>query len=168
MGGACTSCQTALEAAPALGRISQSLCSACLEIVAMGEHAPACRAILQGIDTPVLMVQSNPRLVFTANDKALALFAKSLPKAEGHRGGEVFNCVHSYTEAGCGKDVNCEDCKIKAAIVATFEGTPANEVSSTLVIRQRQDRPHHLTISSEPVGRFALVRIDGFTPSQET
>lgn len=168
MGGACTFCQSALEATQAVGRVSQSLCPDCLEIIAMGEHALACRAILQGIDAPILMMQSNPRLVFTANDKALVLFAKSLSKAEGHRGGEVFSCVHSYTEAGCGKDVNCEDCKIKTAIVATFEGIHASDVSATLVIRQRQDRPHHLTISSEPVGRFALVRIDGFTPSQET
>lgn len=167
MNGSCASCQETLEAAPAAERISQALCPACLEIVAKGEHAASCRAILQGIDAPILMMQSNPRQVFTANDKALALFAKPLPKAEGHRGGEVFNCIHSFTEPGCGKDANCEDCKIKAAIVATFEGAHARDVSATLVIRQQQDTPYRLTISSEAVGNFALVRIDGFLTEQE-
>ncbi len=162
--GACPSCRTEVKASGMAGKISAALCPACLSAIAQAGDKARCRAILQAIDAPILMMQSNPRLVFTANDRALGLFAKPLNKAEEHRGGEVFNCIHSFTEAGCGKDVNCEECRIKAAIVATFEGTGALGVSAELVIRHQADAPHKLTISSQSVGNYALVRIDEFTP----
>jgi len=69
--------------------------------------------LLETIDVPVLLMQGNPRQVVTANQKALALFEKKPKDVEGHRGCQVFDCIHSFTEAGCGKDANCEDCNIK-------------------------------------------------------
>ena len=120
-----------------------------------------CREILQALDAPVLLLQFNPRQVFTANDRALALFGKQLSETEGHRGGEVFNCVYSYTEEGCGKDAGCQDCRIKGAIVTALAGTAASDVS-TLTIRRDGDAPYILAVSAGPAGDFALVRIDRF------
>src|SRR5512137_2252868 len=79
---------------------------------------------IEAIDAPILLMQGNPRQVVTANRKALELFGKELHEVERHRGGQVFDCVHSFTEAGCGKDAHCENCQIKNAIVDTL--TTAN------------------------------------------
>ena len=106
-------------------------------------------------------MQSNPRQVITANDRALALFGRQLGEAEGRRGGEVFGCVHSLTEAGCGKDINCDDCWIKAAIVGGFSGAATSAVS-TLTIRRNGDIPYTLAVSTEQAGNNALVRINRF------
>jgi hypothetical protein len=144
------------------GEAVSNLCADCRRILARSDDRAACRSILDKIDSPILLMQSDPRLVFTANEKALSLFGKSLDGAENHRGGEVFSCIHSFTELGCGKDANCDDCKIKAAIVATFDGTNAKGVSSTLSIRQESDIPYRLSISTENVENRALVRIDAF------
>ena len=106
-------------------------------------------------------MQPNPRQVFTANGRALALFGKTLAEAEGHRGGEVFNCVHSFSADGCGKDAHCEDCKIKAAIVGAFTGEESSAVS-TLTIRRDRDAPYTLAVATAQAGNYALVRIDRF------
>ena len=86
---------------------------------------------------------------------------RQLSETEGHRGGEVFNCVYSYTEEGCGKDAGCQDCRIKGAIVAALAGTAASDMS-TITIRRDGDAPYTLAVSAEPAGDFALVRVDRF------
>ena len=106
-------------------------------------------------------MQPEPRLVFTANSRALSLFGRELDEAEGHRGGEVFGCVHSYTHDGCGKDAHCNDCTIKAAIVSGFSGA-ASAVSSLTIRRDDGDTPFTLAVSAEQAGGRALVRIDRF------
>lgn len=58
--------------------------------------------LLEAIDAPILLMQGNPRQVVSANKRALELFGKALREVENHRGGQVFDCVHSFTEAGCG------------------------------------------------------------------
>ena len=78
------------------------------------------KTLINTIESPTILMQSEPRQVVTANKKACALFGKDLPQIEGQRGGQVFNCIHSFTEAGCGQDINCENCKIKNAVVETF------------------------------------------------
>lgn len=119
---------------------------------------------IDAIDAPILLMQGNPRQVVTANRAALALFAKPLHEVEGRRGGEVFDCVHAFTEAGCGKDVNCESCAIKAAIVDTFDtATPHDGVTSGLTLRKADgDKRCVLQVSTEKAGDLALVRIDRY------
>lgn len=119
---------------------------------------------IETIDAPVLLMQGNPRQVVTANRRALALFAKPLHEVEGRRGGQVFDCVHAFTAAGCGKDVNCESCAIKAAIVDTFDTAAAHEgVASGLMLRKADgDRRCVLQVSTERLGDLALVRIDRY------
>ena len=119
---------------------------------------------IDAIDAPILLMQGNPRQVVTANRAALALFAKPLHEVEGRRGGEVFDCVHAFTEAGCGKDANCEHCTIKAAIVDTFDtATPHDGVTSGLTLRKADgDKRCVLQVSTEKAGDLALVRIDRY------
>jgi hypothetical protein len=109
-------------------------------------------------------MQGNPRQVVTANRKALALFEKNLHEVERHRGGQIFDCVHSFTEAGCGKDANCENCKIKNAIVDTFTTTSShNGVLTELSIKKANgEKTYVLQVSTEKVGDLALVRVERY------
>ena len=122
------------------------------------------RMLLESIDAPILLLQGNPRQVVSANQKALALFKKDLHEVENHRGGQVFDCVHSFTEAGCGKDVNCENCKIKNAIVDTFtSATPHNGVSTELPIKKgSRTKTYIVQVSTEKVRDLALVRVERY------
>jgi len=142
------------------GSITNDICEACASRVS----DTSSRDVLEAIDAPILLMQGNPRQVITANTKALGLFGKPLSDVENKRGGQVFDCIHSFTEAGCGKDVNCENCKIKDAIVDTFNtGNPHTGVSATLQIKKASGTiTHVLQVSTEKVGDLALVRVDRF------
>jgi hypothetical protein len=147
--------------------VSTGLCEACFAALSQDGERAARREIIQAIDAPILLMQSNPRVALTANDRALALFGRRLDEAEGRRGGEVFGCVHSFTEAGCGRDSHCDDCRIKEAIVSALTGTGAS-AAATLTIRQDADVPYALEVSAENAGDFALVRIDRFEKERPT
>ncbi len=123
-------------------------------------------APLESIRAPVLLMQANPRRVVTANRQALTLFGKPLRSIEGHRGGEVFDCVHSFSEAGCGKDNNCEHCKIKHAIMDTFTtGNAHRGISANLDIRKPSGTQTYVVqVSTEKLGDLALVRVDRYSP----
>ncbi len=122
------------------------------------------REFLEAIEAPTLLMQGNPRQVVTANQRALDLFQKELHEVEGRRGGQVFDCLHSFSEAGCGKDANCEHCKIRKAIVDTFEtGNPHHGVSTVLPIRKADGtKTYVLQVSTEKLGDLASVRIDRY------
>ncbi|MBI4793301.1 MAG: hypothetical protein HY789_11405 [Deltaproteobacteria bacterium] len=120
--------------------------------------------LLEAIDAPVLLMQGNPRQVVAANRKALALFEKEPHEVESHRGGQVFDCVHSFTEAGCGKDVHCENCRIKNAIIDTFTtGNAHNGVAAELPVKKANGiKSCVLQVSTEKVGDLALVRVERY------
>ena len=110
---------------------------------------------------PTLLMQAEPRVVVTANKSARQLFNKSLAEIEGKRGGQVFDCIHSFTEKGCGLDENCEDCKIKGAVLDTFAtGTPYDNVRTVLDIKKEDGTiPYAMVISTEAVGDFVLITV---------
>ena len=120
---------------------------------------------LNKLDRPALLMQSNPRQVVTANEKACELFGKALSQIEGHRGGQVFDCIHAFTEAGCGLDENCENCKIKNAVVDTFTtGNSHNSVHTILDIKkQEQNIPYEIQVSTRKVDDFAIITIEKYT-----
>lgn len=116
------------------------------------------------LDRPALLMQSNPRQVVKANQKACELFGKELSQIERHRGGQVFDCVHAFTEAGCGLDTNCENCKIKNAIVDTFStGNSHNNIHTILNIKKANKiTPYELQVSTKKDGDFAVVTIEKY------
>jgi len=141
--------------------ITREMCADCvIQISATSDRA----VLLESIDAPVLLMQGNPRQVITANRKALELFEKELPEVADHRGGQVFDCIHSFTEAGCGIDANCENCKIKKAIVDTFTTAHSHHgVSTELPIRKATGtKTCALQVSTENIGDLALVRVDRY------
>lgn len=139
-------------------------CGICDKCVGRASGATDGIVLLEAIDAPVLLMQGNPRQVVTANRKALALFRKEPHEVENRRGGQVFDCVHSFTEAGCGMDVNCENCEIKNAIIDTFTtANPHNGVSAELSIKKANGtKPCVLQVSTEKVGDLALVRVERY------
>ncbi|MDO9307635.1 MAG: putative zinc-binding protein [Deltaproteobacteria bacterium] len=122
---------------------------------------------IEAIDAPMLLMQGNPRQVVTANRRALELFGKNLHEVEGLRGGQVFDCIHAFTEEGCGKDSNCEGCRIRDGIIDTFAtGKPHNGVSTSLQIKKANGTvKYDLQVSTEKIGDLALVRIEHFDES---
>ena len=110
---------------------------------------------------PTLVMQAEPRVIVAANKSARQLFNKSLAEIEGKRGGQVFNCIHSFTEKGCGLDENCEDCKIKGAVLDTFaSGNPHKNIETVLNIKKQEEAvPYAMVVSTEKVGDFALITV---------
>lgn len=157
----CKACGQPITPTPVQRVISADLCENCFAALSSDGERAARREILQAIEAPVLLMQSNPRVALTANDRALALFGRRLDEAEDRRGGDVFGCIHSFTEAGCGKDVHCDDCRIKGAIVSALTGANSS-AAATLTIRRGSDAPCALEVSTENAGDYALVRIDRF------
>ena len=119
------------------------------------------QAIMKSRQFPALLMQAEPREVVTANEMACELFGKELADIEGCRGGQVFDCVHSFTEAGCGLDENCADCKIKNAVLDTFaSGEPHFNIQTDLNIKKQEEiAPYAMIISTEKVGEFVLINI---------
>ena len=143
--------------------VTDGICSSCMQKLFdhPGVHQ---KAFLDRFDSPILLLQPEPRRVRTANKSASTLFGKDLSRIEGYRGGEVFDCEYAFTEAGCGMDVHCQDCIIRNSIVETFKtGTSFNGISTFLNIKKNDEiKPYSIAISTEKVGPLALVRIDRF------
>jgi hypothetical protein len=141
--------------------ITFGICEACVTQVSA---TPDSRAVLEAIHAPILLLHGKPRQVVSANKMALRLFGKEIHEFAGHRGGQVFDCIHSFSEAGCGQDANCENCKIKNAIVDTFNtGEPQNGVATTLQIKKSDGIKNYvMQVSTEKAGDLALVRVERF------
>lgn len=145
--------------------ITGGTCTSCAKRVFKSNDMNIIRKYIDTIDNPILLLQPEPRQVYTANKKACELFGKELPQIEGYRGGQVFDCIQSFTEAGCGKDKNCEDCSIKGAIIETFTtGNSFENIKRPLdVYKDDKTLAYFLQIATEKIGDFALVRIDNYS-----
>ncbi len=143
--------------------ITSGICSGCIESVFNQQDDPLI-SFLDKFDVPILLMQPDPRQVRTANKKVCELFEKDLSQIEGRRGGQVFDCKHAFTEAGCGKDDNCEDCKIKNSIVDTFTSGKSHDGIFTVleIMKNTTLSPYALQISTEKIGDLALIRIDKY------
>jgi hypothetical protein len=138
---------------------ADSLCDACLSQMVDTLNY---RNLVEAVDAPILLMQGNPRQVITANEQALVFFGKGLSQVEGVRGGSVFDCIHSFSEAGCGKDEHCENCPIKDAIVDTFvTSTSHRHVSTVLKLKKKNEiEDYRIRVSTEKLADWALVKIE--------
>ncbi len=163
----CKACNNELQGTqgePSPYPVTGGMCSACKKVIVTPGSSIDLARFLDSLHAPILLMQPEPRQVFTANQRALELFDKDVSQVAGHRGGQVFDCIHSYTEAGCGKDVHCDDCKIKNAVVETFTtGKSFNGVSTELEIRKiSETTTYHVQVSTEKLGNWALLRVDKY------
>ncbi len=162
MNGSCKVCQEKIRNSDPQ-YVSLGLCPSCAHNVESSVDSVA--SFINSFDSPILYMQGDPRQVVTGNQAACDQFRKELSLIEGKRGGQVFDCIHSFTEAGCGKDQHCDDCKVKNAIVDTFNtGKSHKAICTTLDIRiGGLQIPHDIEVTTEKIGKHALVKIDRFT-----
>ncbi|MBU0676112.1 MAG: hypothetical protein KJ950_15855 [Proteobacteria bacterium] len=159
---ACRSCGNSTQT-PQVQNVTHGLCPACTEMI-LG-NPDRLQSFLNKIEVPTLLMQSNPRLVVTANHGAQVLFGKSPAQVSGLRGGQVFECRHSFSEAGCGLDENCLNCTIKEAVIETLTtGVSQNEVQTVLPIKTPHGfEAYGVSIATERIGPSALLAIRSFT-----
>jgi len=119
------------------------------------------RSFLDGLDAPVLVVDSNCT-VTTANDIALKLVNKDLTNIEGFRGGEVFGCAYARLPGGCGNTVHCSGCTIRRTVMDTFRTGKSHSKVPAILKQQKTTEPQeiHLHISTEKVADVVLLRVD--------
>lgn len=160
----CMYCSSAINDREHVNRyITSGTCSVCVDRI-FNQSDDLLESFLDNIEAPVLLMQPDPRQVRTANKKACELFEKDLSHIEGRRGGQVFDCIHAFTEEGCGINVNCEDCRIKNSVVETFTSAKSFDgISAVLEVKKNSViRPYHLQVSTEKVSDLALIRIDKY------
>jgi len=119
---------------------------------------------LDSLESPAFLMQAEPRQIVTANKKACSLFGKKLSQIEKHRGGQVFDCIHSFSDAGCGKDINCKHCEIKNAVVETFAtGISHHNVQAILeIMKHNEITPYDIQVATQKIGNFVIVTIDNY------
>lgn len=129
-----------------------------------GHHTEDPLIFLNALESPAFLMQAEPRQIVTANRKACELFDKDLSHIEKFRGGQVFDCVHAFTDAGCGKDIHCENCKIKNVVVETFATGRSHHGIQTIleITRHNETMPYDLQVSTQKIGSFVIVIIDTF------
>jgi transcriptional regulator of aromatic amino acid metabolism len=165
MRAVCVICESNIDNEKRLNfLVSCGVCESCAKRFNTETDKETLKELIENIDAPILLMQPEPRQVYTANNKALELFTKTLSQIEGHRGGQVFDCIHSFSEAGCGKDENCENCKIKNAVVETFTtGNSIENISTDLqIVKNDKTSTYNLSASTEKVGSLELLRIEQY------
>jgi transcriptional regulator with PAS, ATPase and Fis domain len=128
-------------------------------------------ALLDQFDMPVLLVDENAT-AREANSAAYKAFGKDRESVADSRVGAFFQCVQALRPGGCGKTVHCAGCQIRISINRTHQTGESlsnveayQDVETVTGIRKR-----HLRISTEKIGDFVLLRIDGMEmdpPSQK-
>ncbi|MBI5556322.1 MAG: hypothetical protein HY885_01640, partial [Deltaproteobacteria bacterium] len=82
----CGLCKSDLNKKQASGPcITGGICSECAQKFRLASGAEILKEIIETIDAPILLMQAEPRQVYTANSKALGLFNKELAQIAGHR-----------------------------------------------------------------------------------
>jgi hypothetical protein len=140
--------------------ITHGICEACAARL-LADPGEALLDFLDRLEVPILVILPDPK-IFTANKPARELLGKELPLIQGYRGGEVIECIHAHTGAGCGYEVHCQSCTIRNTVLETFAtGQSAVNVPAYPDIQVGQEvKTMSLRISTEKFGDFVLLRID--------
>lgn len=168
----CAWCQKDLGEIPAVSvpkeSITHGICYDCSHHL-FAELGMPLRSFLDGLDAPVLVVDSNGA-VMTANDIAMKMVNKELASIEGFRGGEVFECAYARLPGGCGNTVHCSGCTIRQTVMDTFR-TGKNHLKVPTTLKQAttaEPQEIHLHISTEKVADVVLLRVDSMGESSHS
>lgn len=115
-------------------------------------------------NSPTLLLQAGEGYVLTANQKACDLFGKELSQIVGIKGGQVFDCLYSFSEMGCDRDPNCQRCTLRKAMRETFTtGKPQIDVTASIDIKKDETiTPYSMKVSTKKIEDFILVTIDKY------
>ena len=98
------------------------------------------RSFLDRIEIPVLIVDPEGTIVLE-NSAARDVTGKESVQIEGFKGGDVFDCVHSFEIGGCGNTIHCKACTIRQSVNETFSsGKPVYRRPASLrVVKKGAD-----------------------------
>lgn len=118
----CAWCSTTIrDGSP--DRVSHGLCTECA-FTLKAQQGKGIRQLLQRTSVPYIVVDGDA-VVIDANDTALAMLHKTREEVVNQRGGVVLACERSGTPEGCGRAAQCDACRFRDAIIATFaDGVP--------------------------------------------
>ena len=118
---------------------------------------------------PLLVVDEDV-VAMAANTSAQNLLGKAADKFAGFRGGEIMECLYARNPGGCGRDQHCKACAIRSAVEGTHsDGKPRERVECYQKVFVEKSAPlkMKLWVSTEKVGDFVLLRIDGSSKDGE-
>jgi len=127
-------------------------------------HIKNPHAFLDALESPSLLLRDDKKQVVTANKSACELFGKDLSRIEGRNGGQVINCVHAFNVEGLCKGLNCDNCKIKNAIINTFATAQSHQGVQTILDIKKKNAINHyfIQVSTEKIGDLVLVIVDTY------
>ena len=141
--------------------ITHGICGPCANKMFLQTGIPL-RNFLDRFALPIAIVDSEG-VVRTVNTQARSMLGKELSDIEGHKGGDVFQCVHAILPGGCGNTVHCSGCAIRRTVMETHTTGKSFLRIPALLKQQNPKEPQDIRflISTEKVGDYVLLRIDG-------
>ena len=142
------------------GLVSYGICLTCADRIFADQVLPL-QTIIDQLAFPVLVVDSDVTLSIL-NKHAQEILGVSAEQAEGHRGGELFDCVYAHGPGGCGRSIHCASCALRQAVKTTYAtGAPQQCVPATLK-KSDPDQPGAiaLTITTALRNNVVMVNID--------
>lgn len=156
------------RSAPSAGDvITHGICEPCFLHV-LEQEGLKLQHSLDGLGVPVLLMEGDVN-VRTGNRFASRALGKTRRDLEGHKSGNVIECIHAKTPEGCGKTAHCRSCVIRKTVKETFAtGKSFVQVPAHPHVDTPAGVKHVcLRISTEKVGDHVLLRIDDIGDSDE-
>ncbi len=112
-------------------------------------YAENLQTIFKNIPTILLLINEEER-VEMINHKGVTFSGKERVDMLGQLGGEVFDCIHSFKDEGCGRTPECATCPIRNQVMSTFKtGKSQIEVEGKMVfLLGGQEVTYHFIIST--------------------
>ncbi|MCD4807392.1 MAG: PAS domain-containing protein [Methanococcoides sp.] len=102
-------------------------------------------------DLPLIMVLiDEDGIIKNVNRAATVKLGKDKKDCVGLLGGEIFQCINSFSGEGCGKNIECLECVVRRSILHTFKtGENIYKKEGELdIIDNGQPTPIHFLIST--------------------
>jgi len=141
--------------------VSHGLCNSCGSQL-FSQMGVQLHEYLNTIGAPIAVVNDRG-LIQTINVQARTLLNKELAEIEDKPGGDVLDCIHATSPAGCGNTPACETCTVRSIVMDTFQtGQSHVQVPACLTRRSGTGRRRktQFVISTERVANIVLLRID--------
>jgi PAS domain-containing protein len=141
--------------------VTHGICASCLARL-REERTHSFAAFLERLKGPVVLVGPDT-VVQEANSRAYALLDKDRSQVDGHRGGEVIDCLYAEMPGGCGASEHCRTgCVIRRSVTHTLAtGQPVVDAGAEQEVRTPEGtRLQRYRISTEQAGGLVLLRIE--------
>ena len=140
---------------------SHGMCSSCSKALSVQEHGASLQQHLDTIPVPVLLIDDHSSVV-TMNVRASDILGKKSNEEATQLFGRVFDCIHSRTLEGCGRNIHCAGCTIRRSVRKTFDtGEPQVAIPATLSVTNPDDISEAvLAVTTVKIGELVVLRID--------